>query len=381
MSGSYVARAVDLDLGLLALDPLGRLLPRALLPRDLLLTLRERRSSLVGHRHAPAGRRPRRRRTRILSRASACACYGRAMAKRASRADATDTRLVYSTGGEAPAERGAAPARPKPRAARPPRRRRQGHPPAPRAAPGRPRRSRPCSACRAPPTQVAALARDAASAACGAGGTVQGRRPRAAGRPARQGAQAALAERGLKARDRIDAMPSLSSPSATDLLAGKTTVITGGGTGLGRSMALRMAGLGARVAVLGRRPEPLEETVAAIRERRRHGGRGALRHPRPGGGRARPSTRRVASSARRTSSSTTRPATSCAASEDLSPERLQLRRADRPLRHLPLHARARPAPHRRASRRARSSRSSRTTRRPAPRSCCPPRWPRRACWR
>jgi NAD(P)-dependent dehydrogenase (short-subunit alcohol dehydrogenase family) len=54
-------------------------------------------------------------------------------------------------------------------------------------------------------------------------------------------------------------------PFRPDLLAGKTTVITGGGTGLGRAMAVRMAGLGARVAVLGRRPEPLDETLAAIR--------------------------------------------------------------------------------------------------------------------
>lgn len=54
-------------------------------------------------------------------------------------------------------------------------------------------------------------------------------------------------------------------PFRPDLLAGKTTVITGGGTGLGRSMALRFAGLGAKVAVLGRRQAPLDETVAAIR--------------------------------------------------------------------------------------------------------------------
>jgi NAD(P)-dependent dehydrogenase (short-subunit alcohol dehydrogenase family) len=53
-------------------------------------------------------------------------------------------------------------------------------------------------------------------------------------------------------------------PFRRDLLAGKTTVITGGGTGLGRSMALRLAGLGAKVAVLGRRPEPLEEVARAI---------------------------------------------------------------------------------------------------------------------
>ena len=55
-------------------------------------------------------------------------------------------------------------------------------------------------------------------------------------------------------------------PFRDDLLAGKTTVITGGGTGLGRAMALRMAGLGAKVAVLGRRPQPLEETAAEIRK-------------------------------------------------------------------------------------------------------------------
>lgn len=54
-------------------------------------------------------------------------------------------------------------------------------------------------------------------------------------------------------------------PFRGDLLAGKTTVITGGGSGLGRSMALRFAALGAAVGVLGRRKEPLEETVAAIR--------------------------------------------------------------------------------------------------------------------
>src|SRR6185295_12348412 len=55
-------------------------------------------------------------------------------------------------------------------------------------------------------------------------------------------------------------------PFRKDLLAGKTTVITGGGSGLGRSMALRLGGLGAKVAVLGRRPEPLDQTARSIRE-------------------------------------------------------------------------------------------------------------------
>ena len=49
-------------------------------------------------------------------------------------------------------------------------------------------------------------------------------------------------------------------------LDGQTILITGGGTGLGRAMAERFAGLGARVAIFGRRSAPLEETVAAIRE-------------------------------------------------------------------------------------------------------------------
>ena len=55
-------------------------------------------------------------------------------------------------------------------------------------------------------------------------------------------------------------------PFRKDLLAGKTTLITGGGSGLGRSTALRLAGLGAKVGVLGRRPQPLQETVEAIRK-------------------------------------------------------------------------------------------------------------------
>jgi NAD(P)-dependent dehydrogenase (short-subunit alcohol dehydrogenase family) len=61
-------------------------------------------------------------------------------------------------------------------------------------------------------------------------------------------------------------------PFRPDLLKGKTTVITGGGTGLGRSMALRLAALGSCVAVLGRREEPLRETAASIA---RSGGRAA----------------------------------------------------------------------------------------------------------
>jgi len=56
-------------------------------------------------------------------------------------------------------------------------------------------------------------------------------------------------------------------PFRPDLLRSKTTLVTGGGTGLGRSIALRFASLGANVAVLGRRPDPVASTVRAIRDR------------------------------------------------------------------------------------------------------------------
>ncbi len=51
-----------------------------------------------------------------------------------------------------------------------------------------------------------------------------------------------------------------------DLLNDQVVVVSGGGSGLGRTMALQMAKLGARVAICGRRIEPLEETAAMIVE-------------------------------------------------------------------------------------------------------------------
>ena len=52
-----------------------------------------------------------------------------------------------------------------------------------------------------------------------------------------------------------------------DLLADHHVVVTGGGTGLGRAMALRFADLGAAVTINGRRPEPLAQTVDDIESR------------------------------------------------------------------------------------------------------------------
>jgi len=51
----------------------------------------------------------------------------------------------------------------------------------------------------------------------------------------------------------------------SDLLKGRTILITGGGTGLGRAMALRFAELGAHLFLVGRREDPLRETVNDIR--------------------------------------------------------------------------------------------------------------------
>jgi NAD(P)-dependent dehydrogenase (short-subunit alcohol dehydrogenase family) len=58
-------------------------------------------------------------------------------------------------------------------------------------------------------------------------------------------------------------------------LDGKAAIVTGGGSGIGRGLALELARLGAAVTVAGRRPDPLAETTALIESA---GGR-ALAHP------------------------------------------------------------------------------------------------------
>ena len=48
------------------------------------------------------------------------------------------------------------------------------------------------------------------------------------------------------------------------ILAGKTALVTGGGRGIGRAIAVRLAALGARVVVAGRTVAELEETAQSV---------------------------------------------------------------------------------------------------------------------
>jgi len=58
----------------------------------------------------------------------------------------------------------------------------------------------------------------------------------------------------------------------SDTLKDRAIFLTGGGSGLGRSMALRFASLGARIFVVGRREQPLQDTCELIQ---RAGGKAA----------------------------------------------------------------------------------------------------------
>ena len=49
-------------------------------------------------------------------------------------------------------------------------------------------------------------------------------------------------------------------------LTGKVAIVTGGGTGIGAGLAQGMAEAGAKVVLIGRRPDPLNESANKINE-------------------------------------------------------------------------------------------------------------------
>src|SRR3546814_16851470 len=65
------------------------------------------------------------------------------------------------------------------------------------------------------------------------------------------------------------ALPSPPPPGAKALpdgtYDGQVVAVTGGGTGLGKGMAVEFARLGAKVAILSRKPDHLESGLAAMR--------------------------------------------------------------------------------------------------------------------
>jgi len=58
----------------------------------------------------------------------------------------------------------------------------------------------------------------------------------------------------------------MTAPSPLKEFAGTVALVTGGGSGIGRAIALRYAAGGGDVVVLGRRPEPLAETARLAEE-------------------------------------------------------------------------------------------------------------------
>ncbi len=59
-------------------------------------------------------------------------------------------------------------------------------------------------------------------------------------------------------------MPPPASVFRTDLFAGKTAIVTGGGTGIGFQVARELLALGCEVFICSRKQEKLDAAVAAL---------------------------------------------------------------------------------------------------------------------
>ena len=88
-------------------------------------------------------------------------------------------------------------------------------------------------------------------------------------------------------------------------LSGKVAVVTGGGSGIGRGMALAFADAGMQVVVSDIELPAAEKVAAEIRGRRQDGARGADRRRASASPSRRSRSASTASSARRTCSATT----------------------------------------------------------------------------
>lgn len=70
----------------------------------------------------------------------------------------------------------------------------------------------------------------------------------------------------MKTTPKTSGAPLFKTVFRDALFAGRTAIVTGGGSGIGRCIAHELAALGARVALVGRKPEKLEAVAREIAE-------------------------------------------------------------------------------------------------------------------